>query len=284
MFDGKSMTGWHSYQQDTITKVLGKPGWAISDSAIFRVASGAGGLLAPEKFVAKNFEISIDWKVADNGNSGLFLRYLETEAKEFIRTGPETQICGKAHDNYGDGMQTTSPGACYDMYPPAKPWIRPADQYNTLKVIMFENHVAHYGNGIKLLEYEIGSDDWKAKYAASKYALFPLYGDVHAGKLLLQDHGNSVWFRNLKVRPLSVDPWTDKSFVWPDQEISSIRSGSMFRSPAPSQGNFQVLDWRGRRLGHTEGSGSWRTQLATGLYILQGPVEKDAFAGKIIVR
>ena len=133
----------------------------------------AGGLLAPEEFVLKNFEISLDWKVPDSGNSGIFLRYLESEASENLRTGPESQVCGKLHSDYKGGMTATSAGACYGMYAPAKPWIRPAEEYNTFRVVMYENRVAHFGNGMRLLEYVIGSEDWKAKYEVSKYASFP---------------------------------------------------------------------------------------------------------------
>ncbi len=218
MFDGKSLDGWHSYRQTTIT--TGK--WAIADSAIYRKEQGANAILAPNQFAFQDFEISIDWKVPDIGNSGIFLRYLETEESENVRTGPESQICGKQHLDYGQGTALTSPGACYAMYPPAVAWIKPADQYNTFRVVAYGKRIAHFGNGIRLLQYEIGSADWTTRFEASKYKFFPLYGDVHAGKLFLQDHGSPVWFRNLKIRPLTKDPWTDSTFQWPDQ-VSAIR-------------------------------------------------------------
>jgi hypothetical protein len=213
MFDGKSLAGWHSFKKTGITD----NGWIVKDSSIYMRGPAAGALLAPEKFVYRNFEISIDWKVPETGNSGIFLRYLETEASENIRTGPESQICGKSHADYKTGTEITSPGACYAMYPPSKPWTRSSDEYNTFHVIMYEKRVAHFGNGQRLLEYEIGSEDWSTRYDKSKYASFPLYGDVHAGKLFLQDHASPVWYRNIKIRPLAEDPWTMKDFVWPDQ-------------------------------------------------------------------
>ena len=115
MFDGASLAGWHSYQKTSITD----NGWILKDSSIYMRGPAAGALLAPEKFVLRNFEISIDWKIPESGNSGIFLRYLETEPSENIRTGPETQICGKLHPDYKTGTTTTSPGACYAMYGPA---------------------------------------------------------------------------------------------------------------------------------------------------------------------
>lgn len=213
MFDGKSLAGWHSFKKTTITE----NGWIVKDSAIYLRGPAAGALLAPEAFVYKNFDIAIDWKLPDSGNSGIFLRYLETEDKESIRTGPETQICGKLHPDYQGGTSVTSPGACYAMYAPAQPWIRPAEEYNTLRVIMYENKVVHYGNGLKLLEYTIGDADWKARYDTSKYQYFPLYGDIHAGKLFLQDHASHVWYRNVKIKPLTADPWLDPDYPWPKQ-------------------------------------------------------------------
>lgn len=213
MFDGKTLAGWHSFKKS----VISESGWIIKDSSIYLRGPAVGALLAPEQFTFRNFEISIDWKIADAGNSGIFLRYLETEASENIRTGPESQVCGKLHTDYKTGAAPTSPGACYAMFPPAKPWIRSAEQYNTFHVIMHENKVAHFGNGERLLEYVIGSAEWTAKYEVSKYASFPLYGDVHAGKLFLQDHASPVWYRNIKIRLLSDDPWSDPTFAWPDQ-------------------------------------------------------------------
>ena len=163
MFDGKNLTGWHSFKKTVITE----NGWIIKDTSVYMRGPAAGALLAPEQFVFKNFEISIDWKLPDSGNSGIFLRYLESEDKEATRTGPETQICGKLHPDYHAGTSSTSPGACYAMYAPGSPWIRPAEEYNTLNVVMYENRVAHFGNGVKLLEYTIGDSDWTAKYLVS---------------------------------------------------------------------------------------------------------------------
>ncbi|HKP97212.1 MAG TPA: DUF1080 domain-containing protein [Fibrobacteria bacterium] len=298
MFDGASLAGWHSYQKTSISE----NGWILRDSSIYMRGPAAGALLAPEKFVYRNFEISIDWKIPEGGNSGIFLRYLETEPSENIRTGPETQICGKLHPDYKSGMTATSPGACYAMYAPATPWTMPSDQYNTFHVVMYEKRVAHFGNGIRLLEYEMGSPDWLDKYGKSKYASFPLYGDVHAGKLFLQDHASSVWYRNIKIRPLTKDPWTDKNFAWPDRTMRiSLRPGSA-RAPAlritreggrpclqlsrNANWDLRLDDAGGNRLGVFQGSGSGNQSLASrgtaglqaGTYFLSGLVDGAPFS------
>lgn len=290
MFDGKSLAGWHSFRRPDISG----NGWIVKDSSIYLRGLSAGALLAPEAFVYRNFEISVDWKIADSGNSGIFLRYLETEASENIRTGPESQVCGKLRLDYKNGMEVTSPGACYAMYAPAKPWIKSADQYNTFHVIMYENRVAHFGNGTRLLEYVIGSDDWKTKYDKSKYSTFPLYGDIHAGKLFLQDHASPVWYRNLKIRPLTEDPWVNKDFIWPDQTsriahapvemagaplLSLRQTGSgrvELRFTQPGEWRLELDDARGGRLQTMQGSGPGTRSLGPlpgwGGYFLSGSI------------
>ncbi len=286
MFDGKSLAGWHSFKKTTITE----NGWILKDSAIYLRGPAAGALLAPEAFTYKNFDISIDWKLPDSGNSGIFLRYLETEDRESIRTGPETQICGALHSDYQGGTAVTSPGACYAMYAPAQPWIRSAEEYNTLRVIMFENKVAHYGNGKKLLEYVIGDPDWQARYDTSKYRFFPLYGDIHPGKLFLQDHASHVWYRNIKIRQLRSDPWTDTSFSWPDKItpiLTARRAGRAvylrwsggrlaLSSESPGKWDLRLYDpaGRGRATFRGEGAGVLSSApLTPGFYLLSGTVD-----------
>jgi hypothetical protein len=301
LFDGKSLAGWHSYMKATITT----SGWGINDSAIYRRDQGAGAILSPEKFKYQDFELSIDWKIPDPGNSGIFIRYLEVDASENIRTGPESQICGRLHGDYGEGIGIHSPGACYDMYAPAKDWIKPADQYNTFRVVVFNKRIAHYGNGVKLLEYEIDSPDWTTRYQNSKYKFFPQYGEVHAGKLFLQDHGSPVWFRNIKMRPLTVDPWTDAGFRWPDApdpifiprgfpaaapgyKLSVNDEGAIVLDlPENVKWRLGLSDAEGRLLSRSSGTGLFKYERESGMsgahtgpYFLQGTVGGEAFSSR----
>lgn len=298
MFDGKTpgLPGWHSFRKSGITE----NGWILKDSAIYMRGPAAGALLAPEAFMFKNFEISIDWKLPDSGNSGIFMRYLETEESENVRTGPETQICGKSHTDYRGGIANTSPGACYAMYAPSQPWIRPAEEYNTLDVIMYEEKVAHFGNGKRLLEYSIGDPDWTAKYGVSKYQTFPLYGDIHAGKLLLQDHASHVWYRNIKIRPLTEDPWKMAGFQWPDERVGLVRRGGLagpgglFLSAAngrlrlvlekPGRFELRLGDILGRGRAALAGNGTGTTVdagLSPGRYWLRGNLDGKPVAGSV---
>ena len=293
MFDG-TLKGWHSFRKTSITE----NGWIVKDSAIYMRGPAAGALLAPAEFILRNFEISIDWKLPDSGNSGIFMRYLETEESENVRTGPETQICGKSHKDYRAGTTNTSPGACYAMYAPTQPWIRGAEEYNTLDVIMYEEKVAHFGNGKRLLEYAIGDSDWTAKYAVSKYQSFPLYGDIHAGKLFLQDHASHVWYRNIKIRPLTGDPWKTAGFQWPDERVGIARRGvpggpgRLFVSASdgrlrvvlenPARYALRLGDILGRGRAALAGTGTGMTldaRLAPGRYWFQGKLDGKPVAG-----
>jgi hypothetical protein len=299
MFDGRNLTGWHSYKKTHITL----NGWIIKDSSIYMRGPAAGAILAPEAFVLQNFEISIDWKTPDSGNSGIFLRYLEKEESENVRTGPESQVCGRLRNDYKTGTEVTSPGACYDMYAPVLPWIKSADQFNTFHVIMYENHVAHYGNGKRLLEYVIGSPDWLAKFKDSKYSAFTLYGDIHPGKLFLQDHASPVWYRNIKIRELKSDPWATPGFAWPDQN-TGIGAGSTARRPVLSIASAganglslrfsSATDWdlalsnaAGHRLQSLRGAGkaAWLggPGLKAGTYLLSGTLGGRPYARPISV-
>lgn len=238
LFDGKYLTGWHSYD----TTIIVGHGWGIDDSALYLRTPGGADILCPKQFTYQDFELSIDWRIPDKGNSGIFIRYLENQGSENTRTGPESQICGQGHPNYVDGLKDTSPGACYNMYAPSQRWMNPAGQYNTFHIVAFRNRIAHYGNRQKLLEYEIGTPDWQSRFALSKYKDSPLYGELHAGKVFLQDHGSPVWFRNMKIRRLDEkkDPWTDPDFVWPDGSVGT-RILPVERSARPKPSRYLLM-------------------------------------------
>lgn len=198
LFDGKSLNGWHKKDEKVTTS-----SWVINDSAIHRAASSGGNIYSPG--IAESFELSIDWKIKDeNGNSGVWLRMMES-VTEANRSGPEIQICGKQHADYSKDKLTV--GACYMMYQPnphPDQWVKPAGQWNTFKVVMNQKHVEHWGNGVKMVEYEIGSPDWISRQnQAADRIKNPRYGEVHYGNIVLTDHQTLVWYRNIKMRPLA---------------------------------------------------------------------------------
>jgi hypothetical protein len=191
LFDGSTLDGWRGYRQEATT------GWDVVDGTITRVGRG-GDIVTNEIF--DDFELTVDWRVEEGGNSGIL--YNATLGLEQIYHGaPEMQILDDERHPDG-GSQLTSAGANYALHPAPRGIVRPAGEWNTSRILMQGNHVEHWLNGEKIVEYELLSDDWKRRVAESKFAQWPEYGQATEGRIGLQDHGNPVQFRNIKVRVL----------------------------------------------------------------------------------
>jgi len=193
LFDGKTTAGWREFRKPSIS-----PGWQVIDGALVRAASGAGDIITGDQF--SNFELSLEWKVGEGGNSGIF--YRATEQVEIIwNAAPEMQVLDDAR--HADGKSAlTSAGSNYGLYPAPRGVVHPAGQWNSARVIVNGNHVEHWLNGVKLFEYELGSVDWKDRVRKSKFSTMPLFGTAQSGHIGLQDHGDRVAFRNIKIRVL----------------------------------------------------------------------------------
>jgi hypothetical protein len=147
-----------------------------------------------------DFELQLEWKIAKGGNSGIM--FWATEDDEYAwKTGPEMQVLDNvAHK---DGLDPrTSAGSNYALHAPTQNVAQPAGEYNQARLLAKGTHIEHWLNGVKIVEYEIGSPDWEARVAASKFATMPKYGRNRKGHIVLQDHGDKVWYRNIKIRPL----------------------------------------------------------------------------------
>ena len=192
LFDGQTTAGWRNYGKPTISD-----GWKVQDGALTRTGAG-GDIISTDEF--KNFELSIDWKIEIGGNSGIFYRASE-DSEAIYWNAVEMQVLDDAkHPDGQDRM--TSAGAAYDLYPSPKGHVNPGGEWNTARLIVNGNHVEQWLNGFKLLEYELGSPDWNAKVAASKFKPHARFGKNAQGHIGLQDHGNVVAFRNIKIRVL----------------------------------------------------------------------------------
>jgi len=193
LFDGKSLEGWRRYDADSVPT-----GWQAIDGALTRAARNAGDIITRESF--RNFDLMVDWKITPNGNSGIFYRAALGSGAIYF-SAPEFQILDDT--GHADGKSPlTSAGSVYGLYPAVPGTARPVGEWNTARILVRGNHVEHWLNGKHIASYELGSPEWKQKVAASKFAQWPEYGQAAEGHIGVQDHGNRVAFRNIKVRVL----------------------------------------------------------------------------------
>lgn len=191
LFDGKTTTGWRGYRQATLPE-----GWKVVDGALTRAGKG-GDIITVDQF--GDFELRLEWKVAPGANSGVFFRVTET-ADVIWHTAPEVQVIDNAYQGGLKPAQTA--GSNYDLHPPVRDAARQPGEWNELQIIVKGNHVEQWLNAVKVVEYEIGSDDWERRVKASKFGQYPAYGRARRGHIGLQDHGDSVAYRNIRIREL----------------------------------------------------------------------------------
>jgi hypothetical protein len=198
LFDGKSLTGWHNFNKDTLV------GWAVDSGNL--VALGQGGdhandIITNDTF--ENFELSFEWKTTPEGNSGVFYLAMEDASVEAIyEIAPEYQIIDEA--GWSDTLaEWQKAGACYAMYTAdTNKILKPVGEYNISKIVVDHGHVEHWLNKVKVVEYQLWSPDWEFLKNQGKWKDFPKYGTAHNGHIGLQDHGHRTYFRNLKIRLL----------------------------------------------------------------------------------
>ena len=200
LFDGKDAKNFRSYKKDVLSD-----GWAVKDGALTRAKAGAGDIVTTEEF--DSFELSLEYNISKGGNSGIMFHVQETEAAPWM-TGPEIQV----QDNV-DGHDPQKSGWLYQLYSPQKDWAtgmqvdatRPAGQWNQMQVRITPANCEINMNGIRYAIFQKGGDDWNKKVAASKFKEFPNFGKPTKGHICLQDHGNLVAYRNIKVRKLGAN-------------------------------------------------------------------------------
>lgn len=193
IFDGETLNGWSLYGRPDETT-----GWAVEDGALARVGQG-GDIVSARQYT--DFELQLQWRISEGGNSGIFYRVGDGQDAVW-RTGPEMQVLDNAR--HPDGRNAyTSAGANYALYAPPRDSTREVGEWNDVHLIVRGNSVEHWLNGERQCAYELGSEDWERLVAASKFASMPLYGREPKGRIALQDHGDRVWYRGIKVRELN---------------------------------------------------------------------------------
>lgn len=198
LFDGKSMENFKGFRKDDVPSA-----WQIEDGAITLAGKGGGDIITKEQY--KNFEFSIDWKISEGGNSGIMYHVSEdTVYHNTYNSGPEMQVLDdERHPDAKAGVNgNRQAGTLYDLIPLSTPAVKPAGQWNTAKLVVKDGHVEHWLNGKKVVEYQIGSPEWDSLIAKSKFAPMKGFGREEQGHIALQDHGDKVWFKNIKIRKI----------------------------------------------------------------------------------
>ena len=193
LFDGRTLEGWRIYRSRS------QPvGWAVRDGALVK-AGVTDDIISVEQF--GDFELAMDWRLSTGGNAGVFYRATEEYDKVYW-SAPEYQLLDDP--NAPDGRnRLTSAGAAYGLYPAPAGVLKPAGEWNTTRILVRGNHVEHWLNGTKLLEYELASPEWEAKVKASKFGEWPKYGRSARGHIAIQgDHEGELALRNIRVREL----------------------------------------------------------------------------------
>lgn len=196
LFDGHNTQGWHSFKKNSFPT----SGWIVQDGWLQCLGKDGGDLVSDGQY--DQFDLEWDWKIEPAGNSGLKYFVLDSRSSALgheyqmldDEKNPDGKIAGGKHitASFYDVLKPTVP-------PPTKP----IGEINHSRVLVQGNHVEHWLNGVKVLEYELGSEAVKTAVAESKFKNVSGFGTRVQGHLLLQDHHSQVWFRNLKIRDLS---------------------------------------------------------------------------------
>lgn len=198
LFDGTNTDHWRGYRQDAFPE----SGWEVVDGTLHKIAGAGGGdIITVEQY--DSFELRWEWKVAQGANSGVFYHVAEGDDLGAVYfTGPEYQILDD--DRHRDGQNpTTSAAALYALIEcnDAKA-LSPVGEWNSSRLLVDGNHVEHWLNGEKVVEYELESDALLALIAGSKFRDWPRFAREGRGHIALQDHGDDVWFRDIRVREI----------------------------------------------------------------------------------
>ncbi len=192
LFDGSTFQGWHGYGGNDITSK-----WVIRDGvlAINPVSDKRSDLVTDGEY--ENFELRIDWSISVGGNSGVMFNVAETpEFGKPWRTGPEVQILDK---DSSEGHRT---GDLYDLVPGEVAKSNPAGEWNESRLLVEDGLVRHWLNGSVTFEVQMWSPEWDELVAKSKFKSMPSFGTYRRGHIVLQDHGDFVRFRTIRIREL----------------------------------------------------------------------------------
>ncbi len=195
LFDGKSADAFRGYKKDSFPDKA----WAVENGAL-KTIPGADGvdLITKENF--ENFDLQLEWKISPGGNSGVIYHSTEDFPASY-HTGLEMQVLDDS--KHKDGQNTkTSAGALYALIAPTNKTLKPVGEWNQARLLVNGNHVEHWLNGAKIVEYELNSPALAELIADSKFKRLPRFAREKTGHIVLQHHHDEVWYRNITVKKL----------------------------------------------------------------------------------
>lgn len=204
LFDGKSLKGWHNYGKTTIGEA-----WKIADGAFYldttkkegwQTAAG-GDIVTDEEY--ENFHLMVDWKIAAGGNSGIIFNIHEdTTQYEYVwQTGPEMQVLDNEL-HFDSKIIKHRAGDLYDLITSSPETVKAAGEWNHAEIISNNGQLDFFLNGSKVIGTTMWDDKWEKMIAESKFKEYADFGTYKKGHIALQDHGNTVWFKNVKIKRL----------------------------------------------------------------------------------
>lgn len=213
LFDGKTFAGWRGLGRDTVETNH----WKVEDGLIRKVDSNevpllpdgkkidGGDLMTIETF--ENFELTFEWKILPAGNSGIKYNVSEeistTYGSGHGALGFEYQVLDDQHEKYAGKLKPHQyTGSLYEFYPAQNVQINPVGEFNQSRIILNGNHGEHWLNGVKVLEYEMGTAEFDSLYQASKFVKYPDFQKKRKGHIVITNHTDESWYRNIKIRRL----------------------------------------------------------------------------------
>lgn len=203
LFDGETTNGWRNFKSEDIG-----PAWKVEDGTLYLDDSnkedwqtnGGGDIITEQSY--SDYELVLDWKISEGGNSGIIYHVQEDDAYDYVwHTGLEMQILDD--ERHADGkIEKHRAGDLYDLIETEGDALNPVGEWNTIRIVSNDGKIEQWVNGQKVVSTDMKSDEWKEMVANSKFAEMPGFGKYTSGHIALQDHGNKVWFRNIKIRAL----------------------------------------------------------------------------------
>ena len=202
--DGSSYSGWHKYGGGPTGAA-----WKVTPAGEFMLDAsikddngivGGGDIVTDEAF--EDYELELEWKISPCGNSGIIYNVVEEQGLDYPwLTGPEMQVLDNScHPDAK--IYKHKAGDLYDLIAGDSTVVKPAGEWNVARLVNQSGHVEHWLNGVKLVEYDNTGDGWRKQIANSKFKDMPRFGKSTAGHIALQDHGDAVWYRNIRIREL----------------------------------------------------------------------------------